>query len=113
MKHPKQLMPSERYAFARSRHFVWSGIRNPTVNIVLFKVSRQPPGAPNLQATEHSYYIWVSFRFFLNPANTSIKNILRYIVVYLVKLFAIATAFQDFTFTVELQWLEHLWDHEN
>ena len=49
---------------------------------------------------ERSYYTGVGFRFLSDPANTSTNNVSPYIV-YLVKVFGIATTFQEITFTVK------------
>ena len=39
---------SEHYIFGKPHYSVWSGVRNPTVNLVAFKVSKKPVVAPNL-----------------------------------------------------------------
>ena len=34
--------------FAKSHYSVWSGVRTPTVNLIVVKVSNKRVGAPNL-----------------------------------------------------------------
>ena len=75
--------------------------RNPIVNHVVVKVSKNPVGAPNpcLQSILTTRESASDFKHFDRA---------RFILycVCLVEMFAIATTFQDFTSTVELKWLE-------
>ena len=45
--HPYQPTSIEHYVFAQSHHFIWFNVRNPSINLVVFKVSKKLVGTPN------------------------------------------------------------------
>lgn len=90
--HPLQSTSSEHCKFAKSHHFVWSSVRNSTLNFAVFKVSKKPINASNPKK--------ISFRFFFEPAKTSIEHVSPYILV--TRVFAIPATFREFIFIVKL-----------